>query len=286
MQKRRDLMLKYGVLASVALGAFAGAAQAEVKLWRLDCGDIQVNDLNAFSDTMAYTGQKMALVGSCYLIQHGSDYLLWDTGLPAGLIGAPQDPAAALAPTLKVDLKTQLAEIGVAPEAVTMVGISHYHFDHTGQAAEFPQATLLIGAKDIDTLKMEPLPAYAQGFADPAPLAHWISGGGKVEATTGDKDVFGDGSVVMLQMPGHTPGETALMVNLAKMGPVLLSGDVVHFAEQLGNDGVPGFNFDRSETLASIDRLKKLVENDKATLIIQHDARDVAKLAAFPAASE
>jgi N-acyl homoserine lactone hydrolase len=266
--------------------ALASAAEAEVKLWRLDCGDIQVNDLNVFSDTNAYPDTKMALVGSCYLIKHDSDYLLWDTGLPAGLKGAPQDPAAVLAPTLKADLPSQLAELGLTPEAITMLGISHYHFDHTGQAADFPQARLLIGAKDIDTLKMEPLPAYAQGFADPAPLAHWISGGGSVEAVTGDKDVFGDGSVVMLQMPGHTPGETALMVNLAVMGPVLLSGDVVHFAEQLGRDGVPGFNFDRAETLASIDRMKRLVANRKARLIIQHDPRDIGKLPAFPDAAE
>jgi N-acyl homoserine lactone hydrolase len=61
---------------------------------------------------------------------------------------------------------------------------------------------------------------------------------------------------------------------------------VVHFAEQLDRDGVPGFNFDRAESLASIDRLKKLVANRKATLIIQHDPRDVAKLPAFPDAAE
>ena len=270
---------------TTALSSTLGAA-AEVKLWRLDCGDIQVNDLNLFSDTMAYPDTRMALVGSCYLVKHDADYLLWDTGLPAKLLGALQDPTAALAPTLKTDLPTQLAQIGVTPAEIGRLGISHYHFDHTGQAPDFPDATLLIGAKDIDTLKIEPLPAYAQGFADPEPLKHWISGGGKVEAETGDKDVFGDGTVTMLQMPGHTPGETALLVRLGKIGPVLLSGDVVHFAEQLDNDGVPTFNYDRSETLASIDRLKKLVANEKALLVIQHDPRDIAKLPAFPAAAD
>ena len=279
---------RLALAATLALSAGSAlAATPEVKLWRLACGDIQVNDLNLFSDTKAYTGQKMALVGSCYLIKHGSDYLLWDTGLPAGLLGAAQDPEAPLAPTLKVDLPSQLAQIDLKPADIGMVGISHhYHFDHTGQAPDFPDATLLIAAKDLDTLKMDPLPAYAQGFADPKPLEHWISGGGKVDAVTGDKDVFGDGTVQMLMMPGHTPGEMALLVQLANTGPVLLSGDVVHFAEQLDRDGVPGFNYDRSETLASIDRLKKLVANTGAKLVIQHDPRDVAKLAAFPAASD
>ncbi len=279
-------MTRILALAAAASLVAASTQAAEVKLWRLDCGNIQVNDLNLFNDTQAYTGQKKALVGSCYLVKHDADYLLWDTGLPAALKGAAQDPDAGLAPTLKADIPSQLDEIGVKPADIGRVGISHYHFDHTGQAPDFPDATLIIAAKDIDTLKMEPLPAYAEGFADPKPLEHWISGGGKVQAVTGDTDIFGDGTVTMLQMPGHTPGETALLVRLAKTGPVLLSGDVVHFAEQLDNDGVPTFNYDRSETLASIDRLKKLVANTGALLVIQHDPRDIAKLPAFPAAAD
>ena len=63
-------------------------------------------------------------------------------------------------------------------------------------------------------------------------------------------------------------------------------GDPVHFRENYDNDGVPAFNFDRAQTLASLGRLKKIAENLKATLIIQHDARDVDKLPAFPAAAK
>ncbi len=272
--------------ATFAIAAASAAGAADVQLWRLDCGRIQVNDLNIFNDAQAYPGEKRALVASCYLIRHGDTYLVWDTGLPKALLGAPEDATADLSPTLDADLPSQLAKLDLAPEDIGMVGISHYHFDHTGQAPDFPQATLLIGAADAETLKMDPLPAYAQGFADPAPLAHWLGGGGTLDEVRGDRDVFGDGSVTMLAMPGHTPGETALLVRLAGMGPVLLSGDVVHFAEQLGREGVPTFNTDRAETLASIDRLKKLVANTGATLVIQHDPRDIGKLPAFPAAAE
>ncbi|MFZ5962698.1 N-acyl homoserine lactonase family protein [Thalassococcus sp. BH17M4-6] len=264
----------------------ASAAAADVSLWRLDCGDVQVNYLNLFSDTNAYSGEKKSLVGSCYLIQHDDQYFLWDAGLPAGLLGAEQDPKAPIAPTLKTDIPSQLEQLDLSPADIDMIGISHYHFDHTGQAPDFPDAKLLIGAQDFETLEMQPLPAYAQGFADPKPLEHWLSGAGETQQITSDTDIFGDGSVMMLAMPGHTPGETALMVQLADTGPVLLSGDVVHFAEQLDIDGVPTFNYDRSETLASIDRLKKLVENTGATLIIQHDPRDVGKLPTFPEAAK
>ena len=247
---------------------------------------MQVNDLNAFSDTMAYTDQQKRLVASCYLIKHDDEYMLWDAGLPAALKGAAQDPAAPMAPTLKEDLPTQLQQIDVKPEDIGRLGISHYHFDHTGQAPAFANSTLVIGKQDIDALRQDPLPAYAQGFADPRPLQSWLKDGAKVEEITGDKDIYGDGSVVVLQMPGHTPGETALLVDLANKGPVIISGDVAHFHENLDSNGVPGFNYDRAQSLASMDRLKKLVENMDATLIIQHDERDVEKLPAFPEAAD
>ena len=95
--------------------------------------------------------------------------------------------------------------------------------------------------------------------------------------------MFGDGSVIMLRTPGHTPGHSSLLVKLQQMGPVILTGDAVHFRENLESDGVPAFNYDRAQTLASLQRLKKIAENLKATIIIQHDARDIEKLPAFPA---
>ena len=100
-----------------------------------------------------------------------------------------------------------------------------------------------------------------------------------------DKDVFGDGSVVMLDMPGHTPGHHALLVKLKTKGNVMLSGDLMHFKENYDSNGVPSFNTDRAQTLASLDRFKKMAANLKATVVIQHDARDIGKLPAFPAAA-
>ncbi len=279
------LKLSFGA-AFLALGLAAlPATSAEVKLWRMDCGSIHVADLNTFSDTYAYTGKQMDLTDSCYLIQHDAAYFLWDTGLPAGLLGAKQDATAMMSPTLTADLPSQLAQIGVKPDQIAMVGISHLHFDHIGQAADFPKATLMIGAADFDALKQVPFPEAMKGATDPAFLANWLTGGGKSDPISGDRDVFGDGSVVILAMPGHTAGETALLVTLAKTGSVVLSGDVVHFAEQIDGRGLPGFNTNRADSLASLDRLVAIVKNLHATLIIQHDARDVAKLPAFPASA-
>jgi glyoxylase-like metal-dependent hydrolase (beta-lactamase superfamily II) len=200
------------------------------------------------------------------------DYLVWDTGF--------NEKGGARAP--KAKLVDQLAQVNVKPEQVKFVGISHYHGDHIGQVGAFPQATLLIGKGDWDVVSA-PKPPPGQDFAS---FAHWVSGGGKVEPLANDKDVFGDGSVVILATPGHTPGHRSLLVKLKETGPVILSGDFVHFRENYEGAGVPWFNSDRAQTVASIDRMKKLEANLKAKVIIQHDARDVSKLPTSPASAK
>jgi glyoxylase-like metal-dependent hydrolase (beta-lactamase superfamily II) len=274
------------IAGTVLSGAAAMSASSEpagsVKLWRIDCGDMRANDLNAFSDTNAYTGKKMRIVASCYLIKHGEQYMLWDTGLPAATKGAPLNDKDTFSVTLAKTLPEQLDQIGVTPDDISIVGISHYHFDHIGQLASFPKAKLLIGAADWAAMKASPPPFGL----DPSLAKPWLVGGALVEPVSGDKDVFGDGSVTMLDMPGHTPGHHALLIRLGRMGPVLLSGDVAHFRENYDSDGVPAFNTNRADTKASLDRFKGLAKNLNATVVIQHDARDIAKLPAFPNAAE
>ena len=112
--------------------------------------------------------------------------------------------------------------------------------------------------------------------------------GGENKPTTllsADQDVFGDGSVMALHLPGHTPDHLALLVKLAS-GPVLLTGDLYHATEARQKRGVPPFNTSRIETLASIDRFEKLAKETGAKVIIQHEPADIAKLPAFPAAAK
>jgi len=87
----------------------------------------------------------------------------------------------------------------------------------------------------------------------------------------------------MLAMPGHTPGHSSLLVRLAHKSTILLSGDATHFTANYEHDGVPTFNTNRADTLASLQRLKGLAKNNKAMVIIQHEPADIAKLPAFPA---
>ena len=253
-----------------AMPAFA-QTPAEVTLTRLDCGN-GFNDQRRFSDTFAYTNPKLPFTFSCYVVKHGSDTMVWDTGYKPG-----STPNATNKP-----LTDLLAQLKIKPEQVKYVGISHFHADHTGQLAPFANATLLIGKGDWDGVTAQPpMPgANVAGFKE------WIGTGRKVEPLSADKDVFGDGSVMVLRTPGHTPGHQSLLVRLREKGPVVLVGDAAHFHENYDTDGVPGFNYDRAQTIASIERIKQIEKNLKATIIIQHDPRDIAKLPPFPAAAK
>jgi N-acyl homoserine lactone hydrolase len=276
--KRMSIALSAGVLAGSIIAASAAAqSPAEISLTRLDCGKTTtLADVSRFSDTAAFKGLSVQLTFSCYLVKHANDYLVWDTGNPSVASGntAPTAP--------KSSLVEQLAQLNLTPQQIKYVGISHYHGDHVGQVASFPDATLLIGKGDWDVLT----DTKPNAMANPANFARWISGGGKVEPVVGDKDVFGDGSVVMLNTPGHTPGHHSLLVKLKDKGNVLLTGDLAHFRENYDSNGVPTFNTDRADTLASLDRFKQLATNLRATVIIQHDARDIDKLPAFPSSAK
>jgi N-acyl homoserine lactone hydrolase len=271
-------MYSIALLAMLSQTATAAEGQTvELSLIRLDCASTVTApiDVGRFSDTFALDGKKLPLTASCYLIKHGDDYMIWDTGYPVSNNGGQ-------GATVKTPLVDQLAKLNIKPESIKLVGISHYHGDHTGQASSFPQAKLLIGKGDWDVLTSAQPPAAV----NPAPFAHWIKEGGAVEPVPADKDVFGDGSAIMLNLPGHTPGHHGLLLRLKTKGNVLLSGDVAHLRENYENNGVPTFNFDRSQSLASLDRFKRIAENLKATVIIQHDPRDIDKLPPFPEAAK
>ena len=243
MNRMIKLAAGASLFASLAVSA---QAASDVSLARFDCGTPQapVAVNQRFSDTYAYGDLKVQFVFSCYLIKHGDEYMLWDTG---HAMTAPN-----VAP--KVSLVDYLAKIDVKPDQIKYVGISHYHADHTGQIASFPKATLLIGAREWEAISA-PKPAEGVNFK---PFESWIKGESKVEPQSIDKDVFGDGTVIVLRTPGHTPGHSSLLVKLAGMGAVILVGDAVHFHEnyefgrcahvQLRSRPVRGFDRAHQET--------------------------------------
>jgi N-acyl homoserine lactone hydrolase len=236
-----------------------------LRLYTLDCGRIDFNDQKVFADTGEHDGKTGVLPVSCFLIGHGSNWMLWDVGLGDEIAASPSGrTVVGLHFRVPHTLVSQLALLGLKPDDIRYVGLSHLHADHSGNVALFPRATFLLSPKELAWASAIPTP---DGVRSDVVLAIAQS---RIEPVTGDLDVFGDGTVRMISTPGHTPGHYSLQVQLIQAGPILLSGDVAHFKVNYDNGLVPTGNVSRAETLASIGRVKGLERHFFARVVIQH----------------
>ncbi|HUL66656.1 MAG TPA: N-acyl homoserine lactonase family protein [Burkholderiaceae bacterium] len=254
-------MKPIAMIGAMLFSASAAAAGGNVeRLYVLDCGVNQGKDQARWSPGVN-EGKPIELSDNCYLIRHAKGLLLWDTGIPDAVAAMPDGLVTANGAITQRRTKTlaaQLTEIGVKPSDIRYVAISHTHGDHVGNVALFPSSTILIQGAEYDWAMSQPTkPAFA---ADQ-----------KVDKLNGDKDVFGDGSVMILSTPGHTPGHQSLLVHLSKTGALVLSGDAVHFRDNWDNHRVPSMNVNRDQTLASMQRIAGVLKDQKAQLWINHD---------------
>jgi N-acyl homoserine lactone hydrolase len=240
------------------------------RMYVLDCGRLVAQDQSRWTPGVG-VGRPRTLSNGCYLFRHERGTLLWETGVPDAVAGEKEgrtSPNGAVVWFRDRTLASQLAGLGVNPRDVTYVAVSHTHGDHVGNAGAFPRSTLLIQ-------KLEHQSALT---ATPRPYPE----DQKVELLAGDRDVFGDGSLTLLATPGHTPGHQSLLVKLPKTGALLLTGDLVHFRQMWDERIVPPFNFDREQSLASIERVRKLLAEHRAQLWIGHDAEQAATIDRAP----
>jgi N-acyl homoserine lactone hydrolase len=269
---RLSALIALSVAALVSHGA-----EAPIRLYVLDCGRIEFKDMAMFSDTGEYDGKSGKLVDTCYLIRHPKGILLWDTGLGdkiADQKGGVDNNGIHL--YVDVTLQQQLKSLSLAPQDINYLAFSHFHFDHTGNANLFTSATWILNSAELAGA-LAPKPTIAE---DPSTLS--AREHTKTQMIDGDYDVFGDGSVKILKAPGHTPGHQVLEVKLAKSGTVILGGDLYHTQENRKSRHVPPINTSRAETLASMDRIERIVQNTHARFIIQHNPEDVAALPKLP----
>jgi glyoxylase-like metal-dependent hydrolase (beta-lactamase superfamily II) len=261
---------------AAALGARAADAEAvaSLRLYTIDCGQIEVSDMSDFSDTGEYDGQSATLASPCFLVRHPKGTLLWDLGLGDRKDGVTDGPFHLV---VRKSLSSQLAQIGLKPGDVGMLAFSHLHWDHTGNANAFPQATWLIPKAEFEWATSLPTP----GGVDLDSISAYRAA--KVVTFEGDRDVFGDGSVRILRANGHTPGHSVLMLKLKNSGTVVLSGDLYHAMRSRRERLIPAFNVSRADTLASIERIERIVQASRARFVIQHAREAVDALPKFPA---
>lgn len=260
---------------SCAVSALAIEKTDKVRVHVFDCGQMEVSDLGFFSDTGEYDGKKGHIEDPCFLIQHPKGLLLWDAGLGDDLITQGPRVNGAFTSSVSVSLVSQLQKLGLTPKDIQFMSFSHTHGDHTGNANLFKDATWLWQDREL-----------AHVFSKPTPGGVWpdsVKGSDAAKKTIyhGDHDVFGDGKVKILSTPGHTPGHQCLLVRLSKK-PIILGGDLFHLKGNREHKRVPVPNFNRADTLASIDRIERIAKHLKARVIIQHDPEEYASLPKFP----
>jgi glyoxylase-like metal-dependent hydrolase (beta-lactamase superfamily II) len=253
----------------------------EVKIYAMNCGDMAFSDVDLFADDGSMKGVSRDFVDPCYLIRHPAGDLIWDTGVPEGIADMPEGVRPEGFPVhivVKKKLSAQLAELGLTPADIEFLSFSHLHFDHTGNGNLFAASTWIVDADE-----------RAAMFADAVRTTDEFGAYSALEnAQTvlieGDEshDVFGDGSVVIYQTPGHTPGSTTLLVRTVGSGNVLLTGDMWHLAESRERHLVPSFNYSREQTLASMDGVEALATLNDARVVRQHVPGDFAALPTFP----
>ena len=235
--------------------------EPKLKVYRFVVGDILVKDISLFNPGTD-EGQSKRFTNSAYLIRHEKGDLIWDTGLPDALAELPDgNDSEAFLMKMPITMSSQLAEIGVKPEEVEYLALSHLHGDHTGNANLFKTATLLLQKEEYASL-------FEGETVNPAVDSLKNNQSVKLD---GDHDVFGDGSVIIKRAPGHTSGHQVLFLDLEETGPVLLSGDLYHFTKNREVRGVPAFNVDKELTLASMDAIEEFLKVKNAKLWIQHD---------------
>lgn len=266
----RPIHVPAALLAALALASCAAAPSAPTaeRLYALDCGQNSATDQSRWSPGVN-AGVPIVLSDNCYVIRHAKGTLLWDTGYPDALTGRTQTGPTGSA-TRARSLADQLAEIGLKPADIGFVAVSHTHGDHVGNVAAFAGSRILIQRAEYDW-------AFGPGRNAPFPAAI------AVEKLDGDRDVFGDGSVVILATPGHTPGHQSLRVRLANAGTIVLSGDAAHFRDNWEQRRVPSMNVDADATRASLARIDAILKAENGTLWINHDLPQSRSLKRSPA---
>jgi N-acyl homoserine lactone hydrolase len=222
--------------------------------------------------------EEVDFVNASYLIVHPRGTLMFDAGAVADS-HFKSDGSAVVEGIVSATkpLLPQLAGAGYSPRDVTYFALSHFHSDHTANANEFANATWIVQKAERDFMFAD----SPQGIIQPASYAALRDATTKV-LDNEDLDVFGDGSVVVMATPGHTPGHQVVAVKLANRGTVLLGGDLYHYPEERTTGRTPTFEFNAEQSKVSRARVEQYLKDNNATLWIEHDRATHAALPKSP----
>lgn len=217
----------------------------------------------------AESSEMLELPVMCFLLRHPQGNVLFDTGCHPSAAVEGSTRLGAMARSIKLvsspddHVLTGLAGLDMSPEDIDVVVNSHFHFDHCGCNEFFRKATVVCHAKELEAASASN--AEAAGFL----TADWKHPN-KFDTLDAQRDLFGDGRIVLLPLPGHTPGTTAALVSLARAGRHLLASDTVALRVVLERDYNPRNNWNGEMALQSLAEIRR-IEAGGATVVFGHD---------------
>src|SRR5881392_2864104 len=219
---------------------------SSVRLYVFDCGKLDIPDVTPYRLKKEDIATNVMSV-PCFLVAHPKGTLMWDVGaVPDSAITPGGSGTLRVYGTSSKTLKAQMAEIGYSTADITYLAVSHFHWDHVGNANMFAGATWLVRKLERDLMFAEP----PSPRTEPANYSA-LKNSRTVIVTQPDYDVFGDGTVVMKSTPGHSPDHQVLFLKLAKTGPIVLSGDLYHYPEERKLGKIPTTEFNAAQTASS-----------------------------------
>jgi glyoxylase-like metal-dependent hydrolase (beta-lactamase superfamily II) len=280
------MLARYIVLAALAAaGSHAADAQnrpappATPRIYIFDTGGIQGLDPALFNFKREEL-KEVDFVNRAYLVVHPRGTLMFDTGgIPDGAFKGDGKPVVEGVQSASKPLLPQLAAAGYKPSDIDYLALSHYHSDHTANSNEFTGATWIVQKAERDFMFQDKPP---EGTIIRRDTYEKLARANTKVLDDESFDVFGDGSVVVMSAPGHTPGHQVLAVKLAKRGMVVLAGDLYHYPEERATGRVPTFEFNVEQSRASRARIEQFVKGNRAELWIEHDKPTHAALPLAP----
>jgi len=206
----------------------------------------------------------------CALLRHAQGNVLFDTGCHPSVAERAEVRWGGLARLMTPIMQpgenvvTALGTVGLTCDDIDVVVCSHLHPDHCGCNTFFKRASFIIHRREVEAARAEG--AQAQGYI----AAEWEQGA-PIDMIEGQRDVFGDGRIVLVPLPGHTPGTTGALVRLDRSGEFFLASDTVSFRSTLDTGVVPKNTWNAEALVKSLAEIRH-IEQAGAQIICGHDA--------------
>ena len=212
--------------------------------------------------------ETVELPVSCILLKHAQGVVLFDTGCHPQVATEAEARWGSMAHFMtplfepQYTLVAQLPLAGVGVDDIDVVVCSHLHVDHCGCNSFFPKATVIAHARELEAARAPD--SAAQGYL-PVEWDH-----GAIDTIDGQRDLFGDGRITLIPMPGHTPGMTTAHVVLDSDGAFLLASDAAAVRQNLVDEHAPRNSWDAALATSALAEIAR-IEKAGATVIFGHD---------------